>query len=100
VADIAKLKGITPAEAGKLRAAQVKTVEQLWLRISEEGDNGISGVSNASELSKDRLMELLTAEILRPAGRFGTGWLKEHWPDLIVMTAILLLIGIAWYRMR
>ena len=87
---------IAPGEAAKLIAAGVITVEQLWLRISEEQDNGIQPICKAANINEDRLIELLTAEGLRPTGRYGTGWLKEHWPDLIVILSLLALVALFW----
>jgi hypothetical protein len=96
VPDITKLKGIKPTEATQLRTQGIATVEQLWFRISEQQDNGISQICTATSISEDRLIELLIAEGVRPPGTYGTGWLKEHWPDVLIVLSLLLLAVLFW----
>jgi hypothetical protein len=96
MADISKLKGITEDETAKLRAANVKTIEQLWLRISEEQDDGLTPLATQTGIKTERLMELLVAEGLRNTGKFGSSWLKQHWLDLVLIAGLLSLIALVW----
>jgi hypothetical protein len=94
MADISKLKGITLVETEKLRTAGVNTVEQLWLRISEEQDNGLAPLATQTSIKQDRLMDLLAAEGLRNARRSGSSLLKRHWLDLVIIVGLLALIAL------
>ena len=96
MADISKLKGITEDETAKLRAAKVQTVEQLWLRISEEQDNGLTPLATQTGIKTERLLDLLVTEGLRNTGKFGSSWLKQHWLDLVMIAGLLALIALIW----
>jgi len=96
MADISLLKGITREETKNLRASGVKTIEQLWLRISAEQDNGLAPLANKAGIKQDRLMDLLVMEGLRNRGKFGSSWLKQHWLDLIIIAVLLALIALIW----
>src|SRR5436305_733791 len=79
--DISKLKGINKREIRELRAASVQTIEQLWLRISEEEDSGFAGLVAKTGIPQNRLMKLLSDEAMRHAGKFGSSELRKHWLD-------------------
>lgn len=96
MADISKLKGITQEEAQKLRRANVNTVEQLWLRISEEQDAGLAPLATQIDMTQERLMDLLVAEGLRHTTGFGTAWFKRHWLDIVIIVGLLAVGALIW----
>jgi hypothetical protein len=98
--DISKLKGISKPEIQKLRAAGVQSIEQFWLRISEEGDNGFSDLASKTGINQVRLMNLLSTEGVRHAGKFGSSWLRKHVLDFVLMLGLLLLVLRIWFLVR
>jgi hypothetical protein len=98
--DVNKLKGINKAETRELRAARVQTIEQLWLRISEEEDNGFDDLVNKTGIPQGRLMKLLSDEAMRHAGKFGSSRLREHWLDFGLILGLLLFVLRIWLLLR
>lgn len=90
MSDIGKLKGLTFVEADMLRRSGVATVEALWLRAGKGADE-ISRLCVQTGISRPRLVELLAADGLRASGRLGDSWLKKHWLDFLMASAILIL---------
>jgi hypothetical protein len=99
MADIGKLKGITDAEAEGLRKkCEVRTVEALWLRISNADDSAWKSLTDNSGIEKKRLIDLLAAEGRREPG-FAGAWFNRHWLDvLILLIALALALG-TWLRL-
>jgi hypothetical protein len=97
--DIEKLKGISQIESKTLRDCGINSVEDLWVRISEEHDNGLSKLANQSGLQKDRLIDLLASEGMRQPGRFGSAWFKHHWLDILIVAIALVLTVFVWRKL-
>lgn len=91
MSDLSKLKTIRESDVESLRACGVNTIEDLWLRISEEQDNELASLADKSGIKKERLIDLLATEGQRQSGRLGSAWIKQHWLDLLVVGIVLVL---------
>jgi len=100
MANIRRLKGIDRAEVDRLRGAGIQTIEQLWVRISPEQDNGFTDLANKARIDQSRLIELLSTEGLRRTGKPGARWLKKHWLDVVLIIGMLLLVARVWSLVR
>jgi hypothetical protein len=99
MSDLRKLKTLRDGDIDSLRACGINTIEDLWLRISEEQDNELAKLANESGIDKKRLIDLLAAEGQRRPGRLGSAWLKQHWLDLLVLGVVLALALAVWRRL-
>ena len=91
MSDLSKLKTIRQSDVESLRACGINTIEDLWLRISDEQDNELASLADASGIRKERLIDLLAAEGKRQPGRLGSAWIKQHWLDVLVVGIVLAL---------
>jgi len=91
MSDLSKLKTIRQSDVESLRACGINTIEDLWLRISDEQDNELASLADASGIHKERLIDLLAAEGKRQPGRWGSAWIKQHWLDVLVVGIVLAL---------
>jgi len=96
MADIGKLKGITITEAKALRKSELKTVEDLWLRIA--ADDGLESLMDQSGIEKNRLIDLLVEEGMRQPG-FVRGWLRRHWLDVLILLLAVTFAVCVWLRL-
>jgi hypothetical protein len=96
MADIGKLKGITITEAKALRESELKTVEDLWLRIA--ADDGLESLMDQSGIEKNRLIDLLVEEGMRLPG-FVRGWLRHHWLDVLILLLAVTFAVCVWLRL-
>ena len=85
---------VDAAEKAELERQEIWSDDDLWRVVGEDFERGIYDLSSRTGIAADRLLEILTDCALRepPLQRV----VARHALDLIVVSALLLLLVLFW----
>lgn len=79
----------------------ISTLDALWREIGKDQDQGIDSLCQPAAtppgIDRSALVRGLMDSAVHEAGAKGSPWLSRHAPDLLMLTAVVLLAGlVAW----
>lgn len=91
--DISRLSGITTEEIEGLRNQGIKTLEDLWLWIGKDFDEGSDRLAKETKIDSQRLIGLLADQSIREAEQESNSWPSRHL-SLVAWLVSLILLGV------
>jgi flagella basal body P-ring formation protein FlgA len=93
-----KMRYLEPDEYGRLRAAHIYSVEELWPRLGDDFDQGIDQIATEMYVSPARLSTSLIDELLgemqfrhKSAPYLFWRWVRLHFLDTVLVAGVAVL---------
>lgn len=89
--DIAELH-VTYEEAQKLCNKGIRNIDDLWMAIGKDLDNGITEVADMTGVKRERLIALLSTQAISEAKASEPLWLIRYWLEILLVIIGLTII--------
>lgn len=91
---IEKLARLEPSEGALLKAAGIKTIDQLWAQVGRDLDYGLDAVARRTKIPVERLAEMLTAQALAERETRQRSWGERLGVFLVLLLLLFAASGL------
>jgi hypothetical protein len=86
---------LTPEEVQGFSSAGIDSLDSLWLAAAASPGERLAPLSKRTGIDRNRLAEILDQAARAKDSRTPLGWLTQHWLDVVLLLAVVLLVWLA-----